>query len=367
MKPYDLNLGYPELAAIPKDTLAGIANELLCNSQGLQYGGDLKGVTFAREEVARFLSDQTGDPLDVANLMLTTGSVHGIDVVCRSLTQPGDVVIVERPSFFFAINVLRMSHVELVSVPLCADGIDMDGLQSLIERCGSRLRLLYTIPSYQNPTGLCATADNRQKLVALAQQHNFVVLEDSAYQFLHFDTPAPPMLRHYAHDSDHVVTVGTFSKLLAPSLRQGWIWATPEQIDLFTRYKSDASASLLTCELLTEYLRRGLIQGQINYLRGFYREKARRMIDAMHKYLPTWVSWTIPAGGYFVWLTLPEACTASQLRTVVQARGADFMPGQTCFIEPTADRYIRLCFAYVNADALETGIAILGESLANQV
>ncbi len=358
---YDLNLGYPDLAVVPKELLADLTREIVCSNRGLQYGGDLRGVSFAREAVSRFLSDRTGDPVQPSELMITCGSLQGIDIACRSLTQPGDVVLVESPTFFFAINLLRMSHVELVGVPMRQDGIDLDRLQEVIERHSPRL--MYTIPSYQNPTGICATAENRKQLVALAQKHHFVLLEDTAYQFLNFGAPPPPMLKHYDQGSGHVVTVGTFSKLVAPSLRQGWTWATPEQIDLFANYKDDASASTLTCELITEYLRRGGMDQQIAFLQDFYGRKCARMAKAMAEHFPDWVSWTIPDGGFFVWVTLPERLSAKELRTAALARGVDFMLGQGCFVEPVMDRYLRLCFAYIGGDEIEAGVAILGSCL----
>ncbi len=358
---FDLNLGYPDLAVVPKELLADFTREIVCASRGLQYGGDLRGSVPAREQLAHFLTAQTGDSMGPAELMLTCGSLQGIDIACRSLTRPGDTVFVEQPTFFFAINLLQMSHVKLIGVPLRPDGIDLDELEGLVERYSPRL--MYTIPSYQNPTGICASAEKRQKLVDLAREHQFILVEDTAYHFLNFFTPPPPMLKHYDSSGGHVVTVGTFSKLLAPSLRQGWVWGTPEHIELFTRYKADASASLLTSELLAEFLRRGDIEGQIQFLRGFYRQRCARLADAMRKYLPDWVSWTIPDGGFFIWLTLPEHLSASSLRAMTQARGMDFMPGQGCFAEPVADRYLRLCFAYASLDALEAGVAILGSCL----
>jgi 2-aminoadipate transaminase len=358
---YDLNLGYPDLAVVPKELLADLTRELVCSNRGLQYGGDLRGVQPVREAVSGFLSEHTGDAIQPSELMITVGSLQAIDIACRTLTKPGDVVLVESPTFFFALNLLRMSHVELVGVPMCPDGIDLERLQDVIERRSPRL--MYTIPSYQNPTGICATAENRKQLVALAQKHNFVLLEDTAYQFLSFAEPAPPMLKHYDEGSGHVVTVGTFSKLVAPSLRQGWMWATQQQIDLFTGYKSDASASTLTCELITEYLRRGGIDQQIVFLQDFYRRKCACMAKAMAEHFPDWASWTIPDGGFFVWVTLPEHISVKNLRTAAHARGVDFMPGLGCFTEPVTDRYLRLCFAYIGEDEIEAGVATPGSCL----
>jgi len=366
-KQYDLNLGYPDLATVPNTLLAGISSAVLQTGRGLQYGGDLRGILPARQQIAGFLCKQYGRDVQPNELMIATGSVQALDVICRTLTKPGDVVIVESPTFFFAVELFRMSHVEVVGVPINAEGIDLDALQGLIDQYGSRIRFLYTIPSYQNPTGYCASADNRRRVVELARQHDFTVLEDSAYHLLYFHDAPPPLMREFDEDSGHVVTVGTFSKLLAPSLRQGWIWATPEQITRFVSFKTDASTSTLTCEILADYLRRDDINQQIAYLRDFYGRKCARMLEALQRYMPDGVTWTVPGGGFYIWATLPQGIAAKQLRSIVQAQGADFMPGQAAYAGPAEDRYMRLCFAYIAEDLLDGAAQILAAGIRDMM
>jgi 2-aminoadipate transaminase len=369
--PYNLSLGYPESIAMPSSTLSDLAAEIIGAGRGLQYGGDLYGPRFVRQEIAAFLRDKTQMTIEAESLVLTAGSVHGIDVVTRALTKPGDVVLVEGPTFFFVFNLFRMNQVELVSVPLCEYGIDLVELERLLKQYGSRVRILYTIPSYQNPTGICASAENRRALVMLAHQYDFTILEDTAYHFLYFDAPPPPMLNYYDGQlsgtpnqvANHVVTLGTFSKLVAPSLRQGWIWSTPENIAKFVANKSDAGASTLTSELLSEFLKRGEIDKHLVFLRDLYGRKCQRLADSMRQRLPDWVGWTQPGGGYFVWVTLPRSISATAVRMEALKQGVDFLPGQVCFPNQVEDNTIRLCFAYLDEALLEPGVAILGDIL----
>jgi 2-aminoadipate transaminase len=362
---FDLNLGYPNLDVVPKEILADLANDVICANRGLQYGGDLKGVQVGREHVAQFLQDRTGDPVGPENLLITTGSLQGIDIVCRALCMPGDVVAVESPTFFFGISILQMSHVQVVGVPMLADGVDLDKLDALAAEYGSRFKLLYTIATHQNPTGICTTVEHRRKLMGLAKRRNFTVLEDTAYQFLSYNGEAPPMLRHFDESSDYAVTVGSFSKVIAPSLRQGWIWAPPEQIEQFVTYKSDASASLLTTEILVEYLKRGGIDAQIAFLRESYGRRCSVMAEALKAHMPEWATWDVPKGGFFIWVRLWPEFSATRLREMTRARSMDFMPGKFSYPDDVEDRYVRLCFTYADEDALEPGVAILGECLKN--
>src|SRR5581483_5715995 len=360
---YDLNTGYPHLSVIPRDALARLSNELICANRGLQYGGDLKGVLFGREAVANFLQRHTDSAVQPSDLILTSGSLQGIDIACRALCIPGDVVAVESPTFFFAISILRMSHVKVIGVPMTPEGIDLDALDALAEKYGARLRMLYTMQTYQNPTGLCTAAAHREKLVALAKRRQFAILEDTAYQFLHYGPPPPPMLRHFDPGGGTVITVGTFSKIIAPSLRQGWLWSTREQTQLFATYKADASASLLTTEMLSEYLKQEDIDAQIAFLQDTYRRRRDKMVEALKQYLPDGAEWIAPQGGFFVWIVLPPHLSATELRALTQAQGMDFMPGQISFAGETADRYVRLCFTYAEEEALDAGIAVLGACL----
>jgi DNA-binding transcriptional MocR family regulator len=356
---YDLKLGYPAIDVVPRQRFAEITAEVLHSGRGWQYGGDLMSILPLREQLAAFLTDASASPVTPLDIMGTGGALNAIDIVCRSLTRQGEVVVVEDPTFFFVVQVLRMSGVEVVGVPLCAEGIDLDALQSLLDRYGERLKLVYTIASFQNPTGITAT--NRAALAEMARKYNFTLLEDSTYQQLYYDSPPPPYLK-LNDDSGHVVTVGSMSKLLMPSLRTGWIWGLPEQIQHFKMFKDDAG-STLSAEIVAEFMRSGEFPGQIERARSFYARKHARVVAALERYAPSWLTWSAPGGGFFIWARLPDGLTAERLKPFAHERGVSFMAGRDSYVAPPDDQHVRLCFAMLDEDMLDPAIARFCDAL----
>ncbi len=358
---FDLKTGYPDMALVPRERLGALAAEILAAGRGWQYGGDLLGIRSSREQVAHWLSEVSGAAVAPDDLMLTSGALTAIDIVARALTQPGDVVVVEDPTFYFVTHVLRMTPVELVSVPIRSDGIDLAALQAVIDQYGDRLKLLYAIPSFQNPTGFTATSTNRAALAEMTRRHNFTVIEDLTYQLLHYSEPPPPYLKTY-DDSGHVITVGSVSKLLMPSLRFGWIWAQPAQIQDFKRFKDDAG-STLTAEIVAGLIHSGEMTGQVEHARQLYAGKHQRAVAALDRFAPDGLDWSAPGGGFFLWVTLPEPLTAAQVIPLAQARGVDVFAGRDAYVAPPDDRHLRICFAMLPEDAIEQGIARLCDVL----
>jgi DNA-binding transcriptional MocR family regulator len=356
---FDLKTGYPDQKVVPLERFAEISAEVLCSGRGWQYGGDLQGILPLREQIARFLTTYSGVSVTPDELIATNGALNAIDLVCRAVTQPGDVVVVEDPTFYFVVQVLRLSHVEIVGVKMSDEGIDLDDLKRLVDRYGERLKLVYTIPSYHNPTGITAT--NRSALAQMAQRFNFTLLEDSTYQQLYYDTP-PPLYLKLSDESGHVVSVGSMSKLLMPSLRTGWIWAQSEQIQRLKMFRDDAGSSF-TAHIVADFIRSDEIAGQVEFARNFYARKHSRAIAAMDRYAPAWLDWSAPGGGFFIWATLPKGLTAAQLQPFADEHGVSYMPGRNCYVAPPDDQHLRLCFAMLDEDALEQSIARLSEAL----
>lgn len=364
---YDLRTGFPDLAVVPKDDLGTIAQNIIAEGRGLQYAGDMQGIPEAREQVAAFVSRYIDTNIHMDNLMISSGALWGIDATCRALTEPGDVVLVEDPTFFFAIGILKMSNVEVVSVPLTKEGIDLDKLEATLKKYGDRVKLFYAIPSYQNPTGVCYTEDNRKRMVELAQQYNVTILEDSTYHMLYFndDNPPPLMLKQYDEggNGEHVVAVGSFSKILMPALRQGWIWASDSKMSIIRSYKSDSAASAFNSAIVADYLKSGKVDTQVKAARELYGSKARAMQTVLNAHLPSWVEYEVPQGGFFVWMTIPEDMSAQEVHKLAVSRDVDFLPGQFCYVDTSKDRYVRVCFAYRDAETIQTGVKILSECL----
>lgn len=361
---YDLRTGYPDTQAlVPHEKLAQITQELLLSDRASQYGGDLLGIIQVRQAVAQHVTQYTGDTVTPDDLLISNGAIHGIDLFCRTVTEPGDIILMESPTFFFMFNVFRKSHIEIVTVPMTPTGIDLTALEDVLKQHGKRVKMLYTIASYHNPTGLTMTADHRQALVELAHRYDFKIIEDATYQWLYYNDSPPPLLRHYDPDGSHVSTAGTFSKVVMPSLRQGWIWSTPEMGKAMSVGKGDASTSRLTSLVITEFIQRGFIDSQIEHARTVYGSRCNALCDTLEACLPDWVQWTRPEGGYFVWLELPENLTSADVRTLANNRQTDFLPGDIMFWGGAPDRYLRLCFALLDEKHLTRGAEILSESI----
>lgn len=355
---YDLRTGWPNVSLIPVGDLGEIAADVITSRRGIQYTTNmLQGKETAREELARMIRAHLQHEMTVSpdDLMLTTGALTGIDITCRTFTRPGDLVVVENPTFFFALRILKMSHVEIGSVPYGRQygGMDLNRLEDLAKSADGRLKLVYAIPSFQNPTGFSATQDNRQGLIALAARYNFKILEDSTYQNLYFTSPPPPTLQELDHTRDHAITVGSVSKILMPSLRLGYIWAhTKHMPDLLT-YKSDTVTSGLTAEIVADYLKLDQLYEQVQRARDFYGAKYRRMVSVLESCLPESVTWSRPDGGFFIWLTFPPDFDTAALFEQANAAGITFMPGQAaCVDDDCGTDSIRLCFAYLDDDLL---------------
>ncbi len=353
---YDFKTGYPPADLIPRERLSAITASIIESGRGWQYGGDLQGKLPIREQVAHFLSDLSGIAVPPDQLMITNGALAGIDIACRCFTRPGDVVVVEDPTFYYVVGLLKMSRVEVVGVPLASDGIDLAALEAIADQYGERLKLVYSIPSFHNPTGINAT--NRAALARLAAERDFVVLEDATYQPLYYGAPPPPLLKTY-DVSGHVVTVASVSKVLMPSLRFGWLWAQPDQVQMFKHFKGDGAPSTFTAEIVADCIRSGMFAEQVERARALYARKYDLMVAALDRHAPSWLDWSAPGGGYFIWATLPEPLNAAQLLPLAHEQGVDLFRGSDCYVNPPHDRDLRLCFAMIDDALIEPGVVAL--------
>lgn len=365
---YDLNTGFPDLKVVPHQHLTEIMQEAAYHPEAQQYTGSMMGLQSTREQLSHFLHKQLGAQISPSELLIPHGALGGIDLTARTLLKPGrgDIVLVEDPTFFYAIHILRNNGADVIGIPMLRDGLDMDVLRDTLKKFAGRVRLMYIIPAYQNPTGMCWSVEKRTQLVELARQYDFIILEDVTYQALYFDAPPPPVIRTYddAGRGDHVITLGSFSKIIMPSLRQGWLWASEKHIKALVRCKTDGASGALTSYILGEFLKAGLIEQQIEVVRSLYSRKRTRMAESLTKYMPKWAQWERPDGGFFFWLTMPEQIESKVLRISANEAGVDFMPGSSCFVDGQTDHHLRLCFAMLEEDQVEAGVAALGACMS---
>jgi 2-aminoadipate transaminase len=274
--------------------------------------------------------------------------------------DPGDLVVVEGPTYLGALMAFRGFAAEIAVVPMDDDGLQVDDLERRLA-AGLRPKLLYTIPDHQNPAGVSMATDRREALVGLARHYGFVVFEDVAYRDLDFGEESLPSL--WSLGPDVVVQAGTTSKTFFPGVRLGWA-ASPAAISarlVSAKQNTDQCSGALGQRLFEEYVRRGFLEEQLTASRSLYRSKGERMLAALDQAMPEGVRWTTPRGGFFSWLTLPEGGDAKALAAAAVAGGVGIVPGSLFYPDGRGGDNVRLSFSLVDESQIDSGIATLAK------
>ncbi len=353
--------GFPAPECLPNEAIAGASARALKThgEWALQYGGDPGLANVLIKKLAR---DQK-IMCTRENLMITAGSSQAIANICELMLDPGDVVLSEAPTFLGTARMMRNLGVEIEPVPLDDDGVRVDQLEASLIRlrtAGKKPKLFYVIPTFQNPTGVTTTLARRQRIVELAHEFDFAILEDDAYHDLRFTEERLPPL--YVLDNGvRTFYTGTFSKILAPGLRLGWMVAHPDLIARISALKTEGGASPYSLHTGLEYCGPdgADLDANIARLREIYKRRCELMQDALTEFMPADVGWTKPKGGFFVWLTLPPNIDVTEMIASVRARGVDYLPGNACFFDGSGKNNIRLAFSYAAEDSLAEGIRII--------
>lgn len=300
-----------------------------------------------------------GMPSTADEVLITEGSQQGLDLVSRVLLDPGDVVLVERPSYVGATGAFRAARARMVGVGLDEGGLDVDDLRARHAECvrgGRAPKFLYVIPSFQNPSGISHAPDRRRDLLDAARDLDLLVVEDDPYGDLYFEGAPLPTLR--SMDPERVVYLSSFSKILAPGLRTAFL-VGPEEILArveIAKQSANLCGSGLDQRVILACLRRGLIEEQKERIRPYYRAKRDAMLRALEEEMPEGVRWTRPAGGLFVWLTLPEGMDAEALLTDAVAEGVAYVAGAPFHVDGGGENTMRLTFAKEDAATIVEGV-----------
>jgi DNA-binding transcriptional MocR family regulator len=350
---------FPDPETYPVRELALGLRHALRQRDALDYG-PIQGEEELRREVAALLLDR-GLSLPPEHLLITSGAQQAIDMVLRALTEPGDVLLVEEPAYPGVLEAAAYSGVRVVGVPIDERGLRVDELQAACT--ARRPRLLYTVPTFQNPTGVVMSSDRRRAVLDLAREHDLIVLEDDPYGFLAFDGPtSPPLL---SEDEDgRVVYVATFSKVLAPALRLGAIAASPQLLPRLAGAKqsTDLVSSAVLQRALADYLRRGHFREHIERMRSHYAERRAAMLAGLERHLPECL-WSRPAGGLSLWVTLPDTLSERDFVRDALDAGVAVAPGRVFYPEATGGSHARLSFGSQTPERIEEGVALLGHVL----
>ena len=355
--------GFPDPATFPAEILAPIAARLITGDAAvsLQYAAT-EGLAGVRDYVAGRLESLEGARPGPGELMITSGGIDCMELLAKSYLDPGDVVVVESPTYLGAIMAFRGYEADLRGVPVDGDGMRVDVLAGLLAE-GLRPKIVYTIPDYQNPTGLSMSADRRTELVALARRYGFLICEDVAYRELGFGSPPPPCLWSLAPDV--VLQAGTFSKIFFPGVRLGW-GAGPEQVIgrlVVAKQNSDQCSGALGQRMLEEYGRSGHLGQQIVASRALYARRAGLTTEALAAHMPDGTTWTTPRGGFYVWLTAPDGVDTVALAAAARARKVAYVPGRPFYPGDAGATQIRLAYSRVADHLIDEGMRRIGEVL----
>lgn len=357
--------GAPSDELYPKERLLHAAASIWAEPGNAFDYGELQGYEPLRELIATRMTRQ-GIAVGAAELMITTGSQQGIDHVAKLFLDPGDLLAVEAPTYIGALQAFDPYEPDYLAVPIDDDGLDVAELARAIDRAGRVPKFLYTAPTFQNPTGITMTLARRRALVALAKERGFAILEDDPYGEIYFGDPPPPAIRSL---DPEVIYLGTFSKIIAPGIRVGWLTAPPDLLAKLLMVKE--AADIHGDRTITRTVRAAaedFLDEHVAKSRAVYRGRRDAMLRALENEMPAGVSWSRPDGGFFVWLTLPNDVSGKAFLPYAADRGVAFLPGAWFYPRgQERDDAIRLNYSRLNEERIRLGVAKLAAALASYV
>lgn len=367
----NFGVGQPSMDLLPVDLLQAAAGSFLASAQPpeMNYGVAQGGARF-RESLAAFLSQQYGKPTRSQSLFVTAGNSQALDFVCTQFTRAGDTVFVEEPSYFLAFQIFRDHGLKIVGIPVDQDGMDIDRLEAELARV--KPTLVYTIPSYLNPGGQTLNAKRRARLAELSLNHDFLIVADEVYQLLYYDEPPPAPFGAIAEEQGEkgsILSLGSFSKILAPALRLGWIQAAPnlmKKIMSSGTVNSGGSFNHFTSHVVRHAIDLGLQDSHLEHLRSTYRGRVAAMDLALQQHLGGLAKWSRPKGGYFFWLELSRGVDSSKLRQMAGQYQTGFQPGPVFSSAGGFENCLRLSFAHYSETEITEGVARLAFLLRNE-
>ena len=355
--------GFPNPRTFPTGELEAIAGRLLREDAAIamQYT-PCEGIPSVREYLVERQEQLQGRRPDTAELIVTSGGMECITLMCQALVDPGDPVVVESPTYLAALMALGRAEAEAVPIAMDEDGLRVDELEARLSE-GLRPKFVYTIPEYQNPTGRTLPLERRRALVEVCRHHGVLILEDVAYRELAFDGSSLPTLWSLAPEI--VLQAGTFSKSFFPGVRLGWAVGPPEVVAALAAAKqnTDQCAGGLGQRMVEEYGRSGGFERHLPAARALYASHWAALSDALERHMPDGAGWTQPQGGFLTWLTLPDAVDTMALRPAALAAGVAYVPGPPFFVGDEGHNTMRLSFSHLTEPELEAAVERLATVL----
>lgn len=350
--------GMPYVKALPKELLQSSYDSLMATrgDLALQYGGG-QGDLALRDQIRELMALE-GIASSVEDIVITTGSQQGLDLLGGLFLDAGDVVLAEAPSYVGALGIFRHYEAHVEHVYTDDEGMDPVALQSAIDEMrsqGRRIKFLYLVPSFGNPSGVTLTEERRHKIVEICKREHILILEDNPYGLLYFGEKPPDAMRSF--EDDCVIYLGSFSKIFAPGLRVGYVLAPPAIRDKLVLANESAilSPSSFSQMLISEYLAKADWQKQIDTYRGVYRERRDAALDAMAEYLPH-LKTTKPDGGFYLWVTLPEGIDSKAMLPLAVKELVAYTPGTAFYANGQGQGHLRISFCYPTPENINVGI-----------
>jgi 2-aminoadipate transaminase len=362
--------GLPDTSTFPADSYAALMGQVAAQScaRALQYG-PTDGSEVIKHCIVEVMAAE-GMRIGISDLLVTTGGQQAIDLVCKSLIDPGDVIIAEAPTYPGAIPTFCAYEAEVIQIALDDDGMRTEELETTLdalERDGRRPKFLYTVPSFQNPAGVTMSLERRHELIRIARERELLVMEDNPYGMLRYEGEPLPTL--YSLDDEFVIYTGTFSKILSPGVRLGWAAAPAPILDQMQSGKqgTDLCSSPITQYFVAAYFDSGPWGDYLGSLVEIYRRRRDVMLDAMAEHFPREAAWTHPLGGLFIWATLPDYIDTTDLLARALRQNVAFVPGRAAYLDGRGGSSMRLNFSGVGEDQIREGIRRIGAIATEQV
>ncbi len=356
----NLGIGQPSADLLPVDLIREASESFFSEAHPFELNyGVLPGDERFLESLAGYLSEGYGVSVSPESLFVSGGSSQALDLVSTTFSRSGETVFVEEPSYFLAFQIFRDHGLKVVGVPIDADGMRIDAMEALLPEHDPAL--VYIIPSYHNPGGHCMSAERRERLMELSQQHGFLLVADEVYQLLHYYDEPPPAFGTMI-ETDTVLSLGSFSKILAPAMRLGWIQTGPA---LRTRLlengfvSSGGSISHHSSHIVRHAIDLGLQQAHVKELKRTYRNRVLAMHHSLQTEFGDLATWQRPDGGYFFWVRFADGVDTSAFRDRARVLQTGFQPGSVFSSDGRLGNFLRLSFAHYDEDDIREGIARL--------
>ncbi|MCC7023279.1 MAG: PLP-dependent aminotransferase family protein [Thermomicrobiales bacterium] len=355
--------GFPDPASLPADEVS-IATEKALAERGraaLQYG-DNAGYSGLIDALREKLARDQGIVAERENILVTAGGSQAIGLLLDALVDWGDTIASEMPTWLGAVQAFHNVGANVVSIPVNEEGTDVVTLERELAHLRSQgitPKFVYAIPNFQNPTGVTMSLQRRQDLLDIVRAAGTLLIEDDAYFDLRYDGENLPAI-YTLDDSQSVVYMGTLSKTMGPGMRLGWLVGPPALISRLTALKVDGGTNVFGAHVAAEWLPEKLLP-HVDRLRAVYRRRRDLMLAALERHMPPGVTWTVPDGGFFIWVTFPEGIDTAAMHPQVNELGAEYLPGPTCFADGSGPNQLRLSFSFAQDEEIDDGIRIIAD------